>query len=160
MTKKEYNDCVTNYSDDVYRFVVYHGVDKDYAKDIVQDAYLSLWQNHSNIEASKSKSFLLSTAYNLTNSNFRHKIVEEKYCKNINIETSTNIEKPYENKECLYKALENIPSVQKTALILKDIEGYSYKEIGEMLKLSLQQVEVYIFRARIALKKELIKMNY
>jgi RNA polymerase sigma-70 factor (ECF subfamily) len=59
----------------------------------------------------------------------------------------------------LYKILENIPEVQRSALILKDIEGYSYKEIADILKLSIQQVEVYIFRARVALKKNAIKNN-
>ena len=56
MTNKDYNTCVSKYSDDVYRFVVYSGMDRESAKDIVQDAFLSLWQNHANIDFSKSKS--------------------------------------------------------------------------------------------------------
>ena len=159
MTNKDYNICVSKYSDDVYRFVVYSGMDCESAKDIVQDSFLSLWQNHSDIEFSKSKSYLFSTAYNLVCSSFRHINVEKRYAEDVQINRSINIEDSYESRECLYKILENIPEVQRSALILKDIEGYSYKEIADILKLSIQQVEVYIFRARVALKKNAIKNN-
>lgn len=82
------------------------------------------------------------------------------YAEGVVEETVTDMDRSYENKDYLYKALNNIPQVQKSALVLKDIEGYSYKEIAEMLELTIQQVEVYIFRARVALKKQLTKMNY
>ena len=77
MTDKEYNNCVSMYSDDIYRFAVYLGIDKDYANDIVQDTFLSLWKSHAEIEADKAKAYLLATAHNLVNSNFRHKDVEK-----------------------------------------------------------------------------------
>jgi len=38
-------------------------------------------------------------------------------------------------------------------VLLRDYEGYSYEEIGEILDLSESQVKVYIYRARVALKK-------
>ena len=79
MTEKDYNDCVSKYSDDVYRFVVYSGMDRDSAKDIVQDAFISLWQKHSDIDVAKTKSYLFSTAYNMVNSNFRHVKVVKQY---------------------------------------------------------------------------------
>jgi len=159
MTEKDYNNCVSKYSDDVYRFVVYSGMDRDSAKDIVQDAFISLWQKHSDIDVAKTKSYLLSTAHNMVNSNFRHVKVVKQYEENVFKETVASMDESFESKDSLYKALDNIPSIQKSALVLKDIEGYSYKEISAMLNLSIQQVEVYIFRARVALKKELLKMN-
>ena len=85
--------------------------------------------------------------------------MEKQYAKDVQMNSTTNIEDSYESRECLHKMLENIPEVQRSALILKDIEGYSYKEIADILKLSIQQVEVYIFRARVALKKNAIKNN-
>ena len=75
------------------------------------------------------------------------------------METTTHIDRAFEAHDQLYKAMDAIPAIQKSALVLKDIEGYSYKEIGKMLDLTIQQVEVYIFRARVALKKELLKQR-
>ena len=159
MTDKEYNNCVSTYSDDIYRFAVYLGIDKDYANDIVQDTFLSLWKSHAEIEADKAKAYLLATAHNLVNSNFRHKDVEKRYTNDLQMETTTHIDRAFEAHDQLYKTMDAIPAIQKSALVLKDIEGYSYKEIGKMLDLTIQQVEVYIFRARVALKKELLKQR-
>jgi len=44
--------------------------------------------------------------------------------------------------------------------LLRDYEGYSYEEIGEMLNLSESQVKVYIFRARQSLKEYLISIHH
>jgi RNA polymerase sigma-70 factor (ECF subfamily) len=41
-----------------------------------------------------------------------------------------------------------LPQIQKSAVLLRDYEGYDYKEIGEILELNESQVKVYIFRAR------------
>ena len=87
MTNKDYNDCVSKYSDDVYRFVVYSGMDKDSAKDIVQDAFVSLWQKHSEIDVERSKSYLFSTAYNMVGSYFRHEKVVRQYAEGVVEET-------------------------------------------------------------------------
>ncbi len=56
-------------------------------------------------------------------------------------------------KEILNKAVEQLPDVQRSVILLRDYEGYSYREIGEIAGLSESQVKVYIFRARIFLKK-------
>jgi RNA polymerase sigma-70 factor (ECF subfamily) len=44
--------------------------------------------------------------------------------------------------------------------LLRDYEGYSYDEIGEITGLNESQVKVYIYRARISLKNYLVKMEY
>ena len=55
-------------------------------------------------------------------------------------------------KEILNEALDRLPEVQKTVVLLGDYEGYNYAEIAEITGLSEAQVKVYIFRARKALK--------
>ena len=53
----------------------------------------------------------------------------------------------------LDRALDTLPPVQKAVVLLRDYEGYSYEEIGEISGLSEAQVKTYIFRARVALRK-------
>jgi RNA polymerase sigma-70 factor (ECF subfamily) len=55
-------------------------------------------------------------------------------------------------KEILEEAVDKLPEVQRMVLMLRDYEGYSYKEIGEITNLGESQVKVYIFRARSFLK--------
>jgi RNA polymerase sigma-70 factor (ECF subfamily) len=55
--------------------------------------------------------------------------------------------------------MELLPVDQKSALMLRDYEGYSYDEIAEITGLNESQVKVYIFRARSFLKKHLVCME-
>ena len=52
-------------------------------------------------------------------------------------------------------AVSILPPIQKSIILLRDIEGYSYDEIGGILELSPSQVKVYLFRARNKIKKQL-----
>jgi RNA polymerase sigma-70 factor (ECF subfamily) len=54
--------------------------------------------------------------------------------------------------EILHEALDRLPEQQKTTLLLRDYEGYSYKEIGEITGLSDAQVKINIYRGRLSLK--------
>jgi RNA polymerase sigma-70 factor (ECF subfamily) len=55
--------------------------------------------------------------------------------------------------EKLEKGLSRLPAVQRSVVMLRDYEGYSYKEIAGMTQLSEAQVKVYIYRARVFLKE-------
>jgi len=64
MTEKEYNDCVTQYADNVYRFIVKNLRHEEDARDVVQTAFEKLWRNREEVDGSKSKSYLFTVAYN------------------------------------------------------------------------------------------------
>jgi RNA polymerase sigma-70 factor (ECF subfamily) len=55
-------------------------------------------------------------------------------------------------KEVLNQALERLPDIQRSVILLRDYEGYTYQEIGEITGLNESQVKVYIYRGRVALK--------
>ena len=61
--------------------------------------------------------------------------------------------------EKLHEALDTLPTDQKSVILLRDYEGYSYDEIAEITNLNLSQVKVYIYRGRIALKKYIGKIE-
>ena len=62
-------------------------------------------------------------------------------------------------EEVLESAVENLPEDQKAVVMLRDYEGYSYKEIADITKLSESQVKVYIYRARVYLKNYIGSME-
>ena len=64
MTEKEYNDCVTLYADNVYRFIVKNLRHEEDARDVVQTAFEKLWINREAVDHAKSKSYLFTVAYN------------------------------------------------------------------------------------------------
>jgi len=61
--------------------------------------------------------------------------------------------------EILHEALERLPEQQKSVVLLRDYEGYSYKEIGDITGLSEAQVKINIYRGRLALKNYIGKIE-
>ncbi len=59
-------------------------------------------------------------------------------------------------RKILEEALARLNETQRSLVLLKDYEGYSYEEIGEITGLSASQVKVYLHRARIQLKNYLV----
>jgi RNA polymerase sigma-70 factor (ECF subfamily) len=159
MTTGEYNQCVDNFSDGVYRFLLKNTKDTHLASDLVQESFMKLWIKRKEVEFAKGKSYLFTTAYHTMIDYFRKnkKIVPvENYNHN-----SQTLENEYSDlKEVIDKAVEKLPDVQRSVLLLRDYEGYSYDEIGEMTGLSETQVKVYIYRARLFMKNYIISPEY
>ena len=152
MTIHEYNLAVTDFSDRIYRFVLKSVKDVHKAEDIVQDCYEKLWKNVEHVNFEKVRSYLFTTAYRTMIDRIR-KEKRSSFSEELNL-----IEQSHENNysdlsEVLKKAVEKLPEIQRMVLLLRDYEGYSYQEIGEMTNLSESQVKVYIYRARVFLKK-------
>ena len=64
MNIAEYNSCVDQFSDFVYRFLLKSVRDIQTAQDLVQDSFEKLWIAHKDLDASKAKSYLFSCAHN------------------------------------------------------------------------------------------------
>lgn len=151
MTTKEFNQSVDLYSDAIFRFVLKNIKDENKAQDIVQDTFEKLWRTHENVNFQKVKSYLFSTAYHTLIDLIRRDSKMSRWEPSLEKEVIDN--NSYSDiNEVLHKALEKLPEIQKMVVLLRDYEGYSYKEISEITKLSEAQVKVYIFRARVFLK--------
>ena len=62
-------------------------------------------------------------------------------------------------KKTLMEALNRLNETQKSLVMLKDYEGYSYEEIGQIMNLNESQVKVYLHRARLTLKNYLVSAD-
>jgi RNA polymerase sigma-70 factor (ECF subfamily) len=117
-----------------------------------------MWRHREEVDASKSKSFLFTVAY-------RQMIDHIRKVKRIQLKEEFNEEvkvqnKPANNlKKILDEALARLSETQRTLVLLKDYEGYSYDEIGKITNLSESQVKVYLHRARVQLKEYLVKVE-
>ncbi len=156
MTDKEYNECVTNYADNVYRFILKNLRHEDDAKDVVQTAFEKLWVNRKGIQSEKSKSYLFTVAYHQMIDHIRK--TKRIFLKEEFVEDMRIVDKPANNiKKLLEDALSRLNEMQRSLVLLKDYEGYSYEEIGKITGLNESQVKVYLHRARLQLKNYLVK---
>lgn len=158
MTDREYNDCVTLYADNVYRFILKNLRREDDAKDVVQSAFEKLWKNRGSVDAAKSKSYLFTIAYHQMIDQLRkEKRVELKSV--FREETMISDRPASQLKKTLETALARLNETQRSLVLLKDYEGYSYLEIGQITGLTESQVKVYLHRARIQLKNYLVSLG-
>jgi len=158
MTVSEYNISVDKFSDGIFRFILKNIGDKEHSKDIVQESYLRLWERRQNVTFDKVKTYLFTTAYHLMidllRKNKNRAAYERQYDESESESTVFT-----DLGEILEKAVNQLPDIQRTAVLLRDYEGYSYQEIGEVTGLNESQVKVYIYRARMFLKQYIGSMD-
>lgn len=156
MTEKEFNDCVNQYADNVYRFILKNLKHEEDARDVVQASFEKMWINRQKVDNERSKSYLFTVAYHqmidLIRKNKRVKLEDD-----FSSSLQTTREPQSEIKRLLNEALYRLSETQRSLVLLKDYEGYSYEEISEITSLSISQVKVYLHRARIQLKNYLVK---
>jgi RNA polymerase sigma factor (sigma-70 family) len=152
ITEVEYNKAVRDYTKNVFRFVFKNLRDKGASEDIVQDTYLKLWINRTTVDSLKVKSWLFSVAHNAlinySKLQTRKTGLDNLEAENKSIEATIN----FDVKEIIERGLNELPALQKSIVLLRDLEGYNYKEIGDILNLNESQVKVYLFRARQKVK--------
>ncbi len=154
MTDKDYNDCVDNFADGVYRFIVKNIRHTEDAQDIVQSAFEKLWVNRAQVLPEKAKSYLFTVAYHQMIDHIR-KSNKMPLSEDTFIPHQPINQEQAELKQLLMRAVNQLNPTQKSLVLLKDYEGYSYQEIAEIMNLSDSQVKVYLHRARLILKNKL-----
>jgi RNA polymerase sigma factor (sigma-70 family) len=159
MTDKDFNNCVDAYSDGVYRFIVKNLGHEADAQDIVQTAFEKLWINRAKVETEKAKSYLFTIAYHQMIDHIRKDKRNNTTDNFEEVKSNVNISANGELKQILLKAINELNPTQKSLVLLKDYEGYSYQEIGEIMDLSESQVKVYLHRARLILKEKLVHLE-
>lgn len=156
MTEQEYNECVTLYADNVFRFIVKNLRHEEDARDIVQSAFEKLWRNRDSVETGKQKAYLFTVAYNQMIDHLRKSKriqLKDEFKAETKVQAQTT---GNQLKKVLQEALQKLNETQRSLVMLKDYEGYSYEEIGQIMNLSESQVKVYLHRARLTLKNYLV----
>jgi len=149
-----------NQAKSLRNFLFYKYGNKDEADDLVQEAFIKLWQNCSAVPLEKAKSYIYTIANNSSLNVIAHQKVVLQYEKNFSGFDKTNEnpefileEKQFENK--LLKAIENLNETQRVAFLMHRIDGKKYSEIADELNISVKAVEKRIHLALLELRKEI-----
>jgi RNA polymerase sigma factor (sigma-70 family) len=128
------------------------------AKDIVQDSFEKMWIKVDTIDYEKAKSYLFTTAYHTMIDLLRR---EKKFgdFNTVKQENYSHTDQYSDLNEVLHEAIKLLPEAQRTVILLRDYEGYTYEEIAEITGLNESQVKVYIYRGRMFLKDYIGKLE-
>ena len=157
MTIREYNECVNEHADGLFRFIVKNLNDEFEAENIVQNTFEKLWVRIEYIDVKTVKAYIYKIAYNemidVTRRNKRF----------LKLESASTVEaekQEYNNvMDYVNKVIHTLPKQQKSAILLRDYEGYDYNSIGKITGMSESQVKVNIHRARKKIKAFISKLE-
>lgn len=158
--KSNFETIYDKYSKTLYSFLYFKCGDKDRASDLVQEAYIQLWLNCKKVFLEKSKSYLYTVANNqfLTEEKHKKVVLNYKTITNKNTVNNENPEYVLEEKEYMVKlenAISNLTNSQREVFLLNRIEKKKYREISEILNISVKAVEKRMHLALLSLKEEL-----
>ena len=159
MRRHEYNNLIDELGAPLYRYAFHFMRNEEEAKDIVQDVFEKLWINRKKIDLERVKSWLYKCTHNVM-INFLNKKSRTRYMDSQSLPEKPSMpDSTFESQQMVERIVNILPPIQKSIILLRDIEGYSYDDIGQILDLSPSQVKVYLFRARMKIKKQLKGLN-
>ncbi|NQX77730.1 sigma-70 family RNA polymerase sigma factor [Gilvibacter sp.] len=161
--ERTYNALYSAHGQALWNFAYYKCGNADDASDLVQEAFVKLWNNCSKVSFAKARSFL----YTVTNNSFLNAVAHQKVVLNYRSMQSSGVDKQspeflLEEKEYgkkLNAALNTLTEAQRTAFLMNRIDGKKYKQIAEELDISVKAVEKRISQALVSLKKNLDGFN-
>lgn len=159
MKNLKFNTLVRLYENEVYSLALYLLKNRSEAEDVAQEVYIRLWEGLGEIELTRAKYWLLRVARNTCLDRLRRRTLEHKYMQQpVPIEPSPGPMDTLlqEQRSALVReAIGSLDEPFRSLIILRDIHQHSYQDIARILELGLDQVKVYLFRARQKLKSML-----
>lgn len=166
MNLEAFQNRVLPVKNKLFRFALRFLGNEDEAKDVVQEVLIKVWNGRDTMnEVQNWEAWCMRITKNLSLDRIRSLSRRQ----TLSIETGFEIRQydltPHENTEQnesmqrISKLIAMLPEKQRHIIHLRDIEGYSYNEICEILELDMNQVKVNLFRARTAVREQLIKIN-
>ena len=164
---KAYEEIIGLYEKKVFSTIYYMVKNDNEVEDIAQEVFIKIYRNLSNF---KEESSLYTWIYRITVNvcidelKKRKKVVylDEKIdTKDGEVElqlpddskSPTDIAEDNDLKDRLEKCIRKLPESQRMMIILRDIKGFTYMEIAEIMKMNLGTVKSKINRARASLKE-------
>ncbi|MEJ0032327.1 MAG: sigma-70 family RNA polymerase sigma factor [Bacteroidota bacterium] len=136
------------------------------AKDVVQEVFIKVWNGRDQMASiDNMEAWCMRITRNLSLDKIRARQrkatdpIEESFDIQNDSRTPYEATENSENMQRISELIASLPEKQRQVMHLRDIEGYSYNEICEILELDMNQVKVNLFRARNAVREKFIKIN-
>lgn len=150
----------------LYRFALRIIGDSEEAKDIVQEVFIKVWTRRESMHTLNNvEAWCMQITKNLCYDRLKSKA----YQSNVSVpdnwhpeDSRVTPDREAERSDIMkqiHQCIGELPDKQRNVMLLRDIEGYSYKEIGDILKIDLNQVKVNLFRARQTVKESMVNIN-
>jgi len=150
----------------LFRFALTFVKDEELAKDVVQEVLIKVWEKRGEmVFVQNLEAWCMQITRNKALDKLRSKHVKRTDQFEVQLDTRKERDTPYavtERSQLMNRIqglIDALPQRQREVMQLRDIEGYSYKEIAENLDIDINLVKTNLFRARRKIKESLIKVE-
>lgn len=157
--------AVMPFKDKLFRYAYQILGSRMAAEDVVQEVLIKVWKKREEIDHIDNKeAWCMTVTRNLAIDKLRRKKHYHDPVEN-HISIADRSQTPDERLQSsdvmskIKSAINTLPPDQQQVIHLRDVEGYRYKEIAEITNLTVEQVKVYLHRARITLRKKLVNLK-
>lgn len=165
MKEISFRDDILPLKDKLFRLALRITLDRADAEDIVQETLIRMWNKRdewSQMESIEAYALTIcrNLALDLTSKASRQNVVlDESRDESPTERTPLEELDARQRLEIVKKLIDELPEIQRTIMVLRDVEGKSYKEIAEIIDISEEKVKVYLFRARQKVKIQFSKIE-
>jgi len=151
--------------DKLFRYALNYLKESSVAEDVIQEVFLKLWRNRKELNKIKNiEAWSMTMTKNISLDVLKRNKVEYTdpvFIKEPMMRASApdNLLEQSELKGSVHEIIESLSEKQRQVVFLRDIEGYSYKEISEIIGIDQNLVKVTLFRARENLRKKLLNTD-
>lgn len=160
-----FKQLFNNLATPIRNFLIYRGSEKEQANDLVQEAFVKLWENCKNVVPEKAKSYLYTLASNAFKNEIAHSKVKLKYSNSAHVSTGVTLETPEfkleeeEFKERLERSIAELPENQRSVFLMNRIDKMTYIEIADTLGVSVKAIEKRMGKALKELRSKIIELK-
>lgn len=143
------------YSPAVYRFALILSGDRAAAEDLVSETFLRAWASPRETRLATVKAYLLTITRNVYLNGLRSAKPMEAVAETVPDPSVSADERMAQRMrlERVLRSLQQLPEIDRAALVLRTLDEMGYEEIGSILKISVAAAKVKVHRARLRLLK-------
>ena len=147
-----FDELYGKYARDVFQFVLYLSGDKARAEDITSEVFLRVWTSDAEIRAVTVKAYLFTIARNLYLEQWRRERRNTELPEHISTSgTQFNDAANREHLARVTEAMQELPELERAAVLLRAEEELSYAIIGQLLDIPEATARMKVYRARVRL---------
>lgn len=165
MNQRQFNNIVLPLKNKLFRFAFSFLKNEEEAKDVVQEVMLKCWEvSQKKHQIQNYEAWCMTLTRNRSLDRLKKKgrhsdTLSEHFDLSSDGLSPFAITQAAETKHVIHSIIDRLPVAQKEAITLRDLEGYSYKEIAEIMHINMNHVKVLLHRARSTVKTQLTRIH-
>lgn len=166
MNLEAFQNRVIPVKNKLFRFALRLLGNEEEAKDVVQEVFIRVWNGRDQMNQVQNwEAWCMRITKNLSLDHIRSSNRKNTHPMTEGFDVGQSGLTPHETTEMhesmtqINELMASLPEKQRQIMHLRDVEGYSYNEICEIMELDMNQVKVNLFRARNAVREKLTKIN-